>query len=107
MHCFLRNKRISILCSQGNGAPTNTLCGENRGQHMYLECGDGGEQTTIRQVTQTEDFMRIYRYRVSQIECNTAWTPRPGCEQFFTRLQGRFRTYNQRGNQILANNDVT
>ena len=99
--------RSPLLSSAGNGAPTNTICGNNNGQHMYLECGDESSQTSIRQMTSGENFMRLFRYRVSQIQCNTAWTPRSGCTQWFDALQGRFRTYNRRGNQILANNDVT
>ena len=72
---------------------------------MYLNTGG---PTDNMPVTITHNFMgttqeRSFRYKVSQIPCDTPTTPWQGCLQYYTGLTGQIESYNFQGGYHLAN----
>ena len=80
-------------------ASTNTnppvICGENAGQHMYVDAGNANTGNIVLSFLLTGTaFERRWRIKTTQIPCNTLSTPPTGCTQYFTGLSNIVKTYN-------------
>merc|ERR1712020_356488 len=95
------------LTVTGTAIPMNALpvvCGQNDGQHMYVEVGPADASTA----TLAFVFMnaaaaggammmnpnRNFEIRVTQLECNSPVRPPPGCLQYPLGMTGMFQTFN-------------
>ena len=72
-----------------------TICGINDGQHMYIDAGfnDAGDITITGMFTGST-FDRMWKVKVSQIECGALWAPEPGCVNYVTGVSGQVRSFN-------------
>jgi len=78
------------------GAKTPVICGENSGQHIYLEIGAGENDQGALEFTfdDTVDNGRQFEIKVTQIFCNTISKPPDGCLQWLTGTDGRLTSFN-------------
>ncbi|XP_076057013.1 uncharacterized protein LOC143034597 [Oratosquilla oratoria] len=85
------NDRFTV--SGGDSVPT--ICGTNTGNHMYVNLGPGSTTPSVLTfVTMGPDFDRKWKVKVTQIPCNSNWTPPSGCLQYFQGVTGKIRSYN-------------
>ncbi|XP_045034723.1 uncharacterized protein LOC116936379 [Daphnia magna] len=84
----------------GTTSPVPVICGDNAGQHMYLNIGYNST-TPIMLTMITSNLMvggvasaRNWKIRVSQIPCNEGFAAPPGCLQYFTGSVGVIRSFN-------------
>lgn len=70
------------------------LCGENSGQHMYIDVDTVPGPVELRINTVGSGFDREWEIEVTQIECNSPYRPPNNCLQYFTGSQGTFSSFN-------------
>jgi len=90
-----------------NGADTPVICGQNEGQHMYIDIGPAETATaTIGFTFMALAATRTWEIKVTQLECGNPMTPPDGCLQYHTGTAGQLTTFNYAGNALhLANQD--
>jgi len=90
-----------------NGADTPVICGQNEGQHMYIDIGPAETATaTIGFTFMALAATRTWEIKVTQLECGNPMTPPGGCFQYHTGTAGQLTTFNYAGNALhLANQD--
>lgn len=71
------------------------LCGENKGQHMYVDMGRGsGNPVVLSVITNDIDFSRKWKVRISLIPCNNYVMAPSGCLQYFRLPSDVIRSFN-------------
>merc|ERR1712172_153027 len=90
-----------------NGANTPVICGQNEGQHMYVDIEPGATaSSTIGFTFVALAAQRSWEIKVTQLECGNAMTPPDGCLQYHTGTAGQLTTFNYAGNALhLADQD--
>ncbi|XP_011149936.2 uncharacterized protein LOC105189507 isoform X2 [Harpegnathos saltator] len=82
-----------FIVSGGNPVPT--ICGNNNGNHMYIDTGVGQTNpVTLTFVTSGSSFPRSWKVRISQIRCSTIYRAEEGCLQYFTGVSGQIKSFN-------------
>ncbi|KAL0103614.1 hypothetical protein PUN28_017709 [Cardiocondyla obscurior] len=82
-----------FIVSGGNPVPT--ICGNNDGNHMYIDTGVGQTNpVTLTFVTSGNSFSRSWKVRISQIRCSTIYRAEEGCLQYFTGVSGQLKSFN-------------
>ncbi|XP_025075050.1 uncharacterized protein LOC105430978 isoform X2 [Pogonomyrmex barbatus] len=82
-----------FIVSGGNPVPT--ICGNNDGNHMYIDTGVGQTNpVTLTFVTNGNSFPRSWKVRISQIRCSTIYRAEEGCLQYFTGVSGQIKSFN-------------
>ncbi|XP_018377834.1 PREDICTED: uncharacterized protein LOC108770662 [Trachymyrmex cornetzi] len=82
-----------FIVSGGNPVPT--ICGNNDGNHMYIDTGVGPTNpVTLTFVTSGNSFSRSWKVRISQIRCSTIYRAEEGCLQYFTGVSGQIKSFN-------------
>ncbi|XP_032672195.1 uncharacterized protein LOC116844580 [Odontomachus brunneus] len=82
-----------FIVSGGNPVPT--ICGNNNGNHMYIDTGVGQTNpVTLTFVTSSSSFPRSWKVRISQIRCSTIYRAEEGCLQYFTGVSGQIKSFN-------------
>ncbi|CAL8123174.1 unnamed protein product [Orchesella dallaii] len=76
------------------GRPVPPICGENAGQHMYVDAGPSSGNIKINIVTSGESYARKWRIKISQIPCNAQYRAGDSCLQYFTSMSGRIKSFN-------------
>jgi len=76
------------------GPNTPVHCGENAGQHMYLDAGAFSSDSATLTKTLTGSSSRTWKIKVSMIECGSRALPPPGCLQYHTGTTGTVRSFN-------------
>ncbi|XP_043599019.1 uncharacterized protein LOC122574893 isoform X3 [Bombus pyrosoma] len=97
-----------FIVSGGNPVPT--ICGNNAGNHIYVDTGLGQTNpVTLTFVTSGNSFARSWKVRVSQIRCNTIYRAEEGCLQYFTGISGQIKSFNYDPNTglQLSNQDYS
>lgn len=64
-HCL-----YDVLLIQGGGGGTISLCGENSGQHVYVDFFDNQDINIIINTNTAVTMERKWTIRISQIACN-------------------------------------
>jgi len=81
-----------------SGFVTPTICGENAGQHIYVDVGlDSGATAKLDFTfsTTVTTISRSWEIKVTQIECSSISKPYDsGCLQYFTGTTGRLTSFN-------------
>jgi len=89
---------LGLVPGAGNPNLIPALCGTLTGQHVYLEASrtvDLAATVTIANVMGgTINGMRMWRIKVSQIECNSRTKAPQGCLQYFTGIQSTIKSFN-------------
>ncbi|KAB7506234.1 hypothetical protein Anas_01952, partial [Armadillidium nasatum] len=74
-----------------------TLCGNNKGQHMYFEVEPNDIETplilsvTVKDITLTQ---RSWNIKISMIECTSPEKAPPGCLQYYSGAEGLVKSFN-------------
>jgi len=82
------------------GAPARTgresplICGENAGQHMYVEAGAHSSSNAVLTLTLSGSTARRWKIKVSMIECDSLSLPPQGCLQYHTGATGTVKSFN-------------
>ena len=77
----------------GNDIPP--ICGENQGQHIYLDAGAySSNSASFSAVTTGTTDSRKWRILVSHIKCSSLMLPPQGCLQYHTDILGSVKTFN-------------
>jgi len=83
-----------------NNVEPFTLCGENTGQHLYLEAKNDCNLLDFSWDAGTD---RAWIIQTSQIHCTSEYKPPMGCSQYFTGTTGYIQSYNYDKGIHLAN----
>ncbi|KAF2354612.1 CUB domain [Trinorchestia longiramus] len=73
------------------GSTVPRICGENAGQHMYVDVTSGGD-IALNVAAQSSD--EKWSIKVTQIPCNSADRAPTGCLQYFTTTSGTISSFN-------------
>lgn len=86
---------LAIIAGAGTGSSQTppVICGNNDGQHMYIDAGTSA--ATAAQLTFTTAAAGgRWRVKVSQIECSSRSKAPNGCLQYFTENRSTVQTFN-------------
>merc|ERR1712127_82040 len=73
-----------------NNVATPVICGQNEGQHMYIDIGLGATATsTVGFTFEAIAATRSWEIKVTQLECGNPMTPPDGCLQYHTGSAGQ------------------
>jgi len=79
------------------------ICGDNTGEHIFIEMGDE-DKATLAFKFAAVDAKRTFEIKVTQYACNSVMRPPEGCLQYYTGTEGRIKTFNFAGdNHHLPN----
>jgi len=84
-----------------------SVCGNNKGYHMYAEVGKMTTNVVATMTTKTTSFSRTWNIKVSQIECDNPNKPPTDCMQYFTKGSGTLESFNFNGGLMVASMDYT
>ncbi|XP_059081873.1 uncharacterized protein LOC131879537 [Tigriopus californicus] len=85
----------SLKVTSSSNEPIPEICGQNSGQHIYVDMDRGCSGNAKLDFSFTgEASTRIFEIKATQIECGSRSTPPDGCLQYHTNLDGRFTTFN-------------
>jgi len=80
---------------QVTGPDSPPICGENAGQHIYLDAGAySSSSASLTVVTTGTSDTRKWRILVSHIKCSSLMLPPQGCLQYHTGTFGSAKTFN-------------
>ncbi|XP_059097393.1 uncharacterized protein LOC131891762 [Tigriopus californicus] len=101
----------TFTVSVNTGDKIPTICGQNTGQHIYIDIGTQPSDTAdIKFSFDGADTIRQWEIKVTQLFCNSPGHPTgTGCLQYHTGEVGRFTTFNflPTNDNHLANQDYT
>jgi len=89
-----------VVSDLDTGAVVPTICGENTGQHMFIDLGKGsssGAKLTFTFGAGTSVTDRLFEIRVTQLYCDNPSRPPEGCLQYFVGTEGRLKSFNWDG----------
>ncbi|KAI9559193.1 hypothetical protein GHT06_015982 [Daphnia sinensis] len=110
------------LCTNGDffdvGGQTNkvpTICGDNEGQHMYLNVPSSATNPTDLELAFTfgaAGATRVWNIMISMLPCEANYLAPPDCLQYFPNRSGRVSSFNWRdvpgtSTRQLANQDYS
>ncbi|XP_043217158.1 uncharacterized protein LOC122379216 [Amphibalanus amphitrite] len=86
---------VFSVSGQDSNSIVPALCGQNHGQHLYLEVGERTGPVQLRVVTSSPSGHR-WRVRISQLRRTEAGRAPPLCLQYLTGRSGRIASFNYR-----------
>ncbi|KAF0294798.1 hypothetical protein FJT64_007580 [Amphibalanus amphitrite] len=86
---------VFSVSGQDSNSIVPALCGQNDGQHLYLEVGERTGPVQLRVVTSSPSGHR-WRVRISQLRRTEAGRAPPLCLQYLTGRAGRIASFNYR-----------
>ncbi|XP_015116061.1 uncharacterized protein LOC107040478 [Diachasma alloeum] len=85
---------LDFLLVTGSARRVPRICGENVGQHMYVDF-NGNNPITISVITNAAyRFARKWNLRVQQIACDSPWRAPSGCLQYYKTISGTVMSFN-------------
>ncbi|GJQ88051.1 hypothetical protein Trydic_g12973 [Trypoxylus dichotomus] len=92
----------------GGASQVPTICGENSGQHVYLDFYEGGDITISITTSSSVDFQRFWNIQVAQLDCGCPSLAPSGCLMYYTDVSGTVNSFNYgttANGALLATND--
>merc|ERR1712223_231114 len=78
-----------------SGTTYPSKCGDNTGQHIYVDIGSGSSDTaTLAFAFTGSSTSRKWDIKVAQIPCSQTYSPPAGCLQYSTGMTGQITTFN-------------
>ncbi|KAK9747301.1 CUB domain [Popillia japonica] len=93
------------LTIRGGGSVVPVICGENSGQHVYVQFY-ADQDIQIEIVTSTGTFSRIWNLRVMQIACNCPTIAPSGCLMYYTSASGIVNSFNYGSTESSTLNSI-
>ena len=90
------------LTITGGAGPVPVICGENTGQHVYVDFnGNNTIQLTVT-TSSAENIGRNWNFLITQIACDCPTRAPIGCLMYYTALSGTVNSFNYgtSGNEI-------
>jgi len=86
----------SFTVTVNTGQTIPAICGQNTGQHIYVDVGSGSSDTATIQMSfgTSTTVSRKWDIKVAQIPCGKNYAPPSGCLQWHTGLTGQITTFN-------------
>ncbi|XP_060535593.1 uncharacterized protein LOC132707687 [Cylas formicarius] len=81
------------LVITGGASIVPVICGENSGQHVYVDFF-GNSSITVSVITGPSVVGRAWNLKVALINCNCPWKAPTGCLQYYTATSGTVRSFN-------------
>ncbi|CAL4068987.1 unnamed protein product, partial [Meganyctiphanes norvegica] len=78
----------------GKGGETPPVCGDNDGQHMYIDFPAGGGPIKLSLDRVFSSSKRFWNIQVTQIPCNSHLKAPSGCLQYYTDTMGTVSSFN-------------
>ncbi|KAL1517806.1 hypothetical protein ABEB36_001529 [Hypothenemus hampei] len=88
------------LTVTGGAATVPIICGENSGQHIYVDF-NGNASIVITIYVRSSVISRSWNIKIAQINCNCPWRAPSGCLQFYNQLSGTVRSLNYGSSSVL------
>lgn len=87
---------FQVRLSNNKHSPYSSLriCGQNTGQHMYLDVSQLNEPIVLSVTTSGGGFPRRWSIRIVQMDEHNFLQAPPGCLQYYTDTVGHFRSFN-------------
>lgn len=87
---------FQVKLSSNRPSPYSLLrvCGQNTGQHMYLDVSQIEEPLVLSVATSGGGFPRRWSIRIVQMDEKNHLLAPPGCLQYYTDTVGHFRSFN-------------
>lgn len=87
---------FQVKLSSARPSPYSLLriCGQNTGQHMYLDVSQIEEPIVLSVATSGGGFPRRWSIRIVQMDEKNFLLAPPGCLQYYTDTVGHFRSFN-------------
>lgn len=88
------------MCNQdyftvsGGNSQVPRICGENTGQHVYVDFNGDNPITVMMLTTPSFTFNRRWHLKMSQINCDSEFRAPSGCLQYFLESTGFVRSFN-------------
>ncbi|XP_055315358.1 uncharacterized protein LOC129575574 isoform X2 [Sitodiplosis mosellana] len=77
------------------GSPVPIICGSSNGEHIYIDAGVGDNNPImLTLITSGPPFPRMWRIRITQIECSSISKADSGCLQYHTGVYGKVKSFN-------------
>jgi len=87
--------RDKMTTTTSAGAVIPIICGQNTGQHMYVDMGYGASDTaTLAFTFNAAAGTRNWEIKVTQVSCRGITKPPKGCLQWHQGATGRITTFN-------------
>ncbi|XP_068210754.1 uncharacterized protein [Palaemon carinicauda] len=83
-----------VISGQNINAFIPKICGENTGQHMYVDVDTVTGPIELNINTVGEGLTRSWEILVTQIPCSSPQRPPANCLQYYTGAQGTFSSFN-------------
>jgi hypothetical protein len=92
--CNTCTDSFTVTVTTGQSIPV--LCGQNTGQHIYIDIGTGSSDsaTVSFDFGTTSSTSHQWDIKVAQIPCGSTYGPPDDCLQWTTGLTGRITTFN-------------
>lgn len=98
--------KFVVTVTSGQQIPE--ICGDNTGQHIYVNMGAGASDSAGLAFSFTgSSTSRKWEIKTAQIPCGSNYAPRDGCLQWHTGLTGSMSTFNfnsASGNHLALQN---
>lgn len=87
----------------GGSSRVPVICGENSGQHVYVDFNEEAPILINVDTTGSYAFNRQFQFQVSQISCKLPTKAPSGCLQYYFEPQGTVQSFNyvSSGNSLL------
>uniref|UniRef100_A0A8D8Z1W6 CUB domain-containing protein n=2 Tax=Cacopsylla melanoneura TaxID=428564 RepID=A0A8D8Z1W6_9HEMI len=100
-----RKDRFMVTTSYPQGIGLSDLCGENTGQHVYVNVSPGSSVSLMVMTSGGAPYM--WKIKITQIDCkkDSALVAPNGCLQYYTDISGTIQSFNYMGRLYQANLD--
>ncbi|KAI5729964.1 hypothetical protein M8J76_008477 [Diaphorina citri] len=100
-----RKDRFMVTTSYPYGIGISDLCGENTGQHIYVNVNPGSSVSLMVMTSGGATYM--WKMKITQIDCkrDSELVAPIGCLQYYTELSGSIQSFNYIGRLYQANLD--
>ncbi|XP_071050778.1 uncharacterized protein [Onthophagus taurus] len=70
------------------------ICGENSGQHVYVNFNDDQDIRIVIDTSADVDLARSWNIKVTQLACDCGTLAPPGCLMYYTNISGTVNSFN-------------
>lgn len=89
------NNDMFRITGTTNAASIPTICGENAGQHLYVDVDPSANGPTLEiDIDSSTTFSREWAIEVTQIKCDSVERAPNGCRQFYRTTSGNIKSFN-------------